>query len=373
MLPINLPFPKLLLRLSWLPLPLLMVACGPKETTIQPEYKPMIEAVYASGTVRPQNEYTVYALSEGYLRDRHVREGDEVQAQQALFQVDNTDQGVKVQKALTAYQLAQTNASKQSPVLEELEASLASASARLRNDSTNYVRFRNLLDNRATSQAEFDRTQLAYGTSQNEYRALRSRYERLRDLVRLELQNARGQYQLSTNEQARYQIVSVRNGTVYEVYKEPGELVRRNEAIALIGDKDRHVVQLLIDELDINRVQVGQPVEVKLDVYPNERFQASITKIYPMLSQRDNAFRVDAEFEHQPRQLFAGLSAEANIIISQKDRTLTIPKTYLVHGDSVRVKEGNETKTLKIRKGVETLQHVEVLEGVSEGQTLVMP
>ncbi|HAI75480.1 MAG TPA: RND transporter, partial [Microscillaceae bacterium] len=110
--------------------------------------------------------------------------------------------------------------------------------------------------------------------------------------------------------------------------------------------------------------KLGQEILVKVDVFKGKLFKAKITKIYRMLDKQNQSFRVDAEFTEDYPKGLAGLTVEANIIVRQKPKALAIPKEYLVGEDSVWVKKGSKIEKVKIQKGVENYDFVEVLQGL---------
>jgi hypothetical protein len=63
---------------------------------------------------------------------------------------------------------------------------------------------------------------------------------------------------------------------------------------------------------------------------------------------------------------------EANIIIQQKEKALTIPKTYLIGEDSIRIEHNGDSKTVKITKGIENFEYVEIISGLDTSNVLVM-
>src|SRR5690606_17477988 len=63
-----------------------IVACnGSREEIIQPQFKKLTSAVYASGALLPEDEYTVMCAVDGYLYESYVQEGDTVKKGQSLF------------------------------------------------------------------------------------------------------------------------------------------------------------------------------------------------------------------------------------------------------------------------------------------------
>ncbi|MGA0558388.1 efflux RND transporter periplasmic adaptor subunit [Larkinella sp. VNQ87] len=354
-------------------LSLVAAACNRGDEGTKPVYKDLTEAVYASGSIYPRYEYKVLANADGTLQQKLVSEGDTVRKNQVLFVLEGITQGAREQAAANIYRQSQANLSDNSPVLAELEAQVRTARTKLANDSVNYERYRDLYRQNATSKAELERVQLAYQTSRNDYVARRAALQRTRNQLYVDLQNSRSQYVATGQEQGNTRVRSFVDGKVYEISKEPGEVVRRNDLLALVGSGRDVYVQLAVDESDFGKLRTGQEVLVKADVYPNKVFKARVRKIYPKLNKVDQSFRVDADFVGEQPDAYYGLTVEANIVISQNNRVLTIPKSLVVGNDSVWVSENGDRKKIRIVKGAENFDLVEVKSGLNEQSVVVNP
>lgn len=350
-----------------------LAGCNRKEEGTKPAYKDLTEAVYASGSIYPRNEYKVLANADGTLQRQLVSEGDSVKRNQLLFVLEDITQGAREQAAASLYRQSRANLGSNSPVLAELEAQVRTAQSRLANDSVNYVRYRDLYGQNATSKAELERVQLAYQTSRNDYAARRSALQRTRNQLAVDLESSKSQYVASGQEQGNTRVRSFVDGKVYEISKEPGEVVRRNDQLALIGSGQAVYVQLAVDETDFGKIRVGQEVVVKADVYPDKMFRARVRKIYPKLNRVDQSFRVDADFVGEQPDAYYGLTVEANVIVSQNHRVLTIPKSYVVGADSVWVQTDSGKQKIKIVKGAENFDLVQVKSGLNEQSIVVNP
>ncbi|WP_154656991.1 efflux RND transporter periplasmic adaptor subunit [Hugenholtzia roseola] len=341
----------------------------------QVERKTLVESVYASATLLPQTEYKVFANADGTLLQKRASEGAPVRADEVLFLIDKTDPSLRLNTARQAYLLAKENYGKESPLLAEMRLALANAKIQLENDSINWLRFQNLWAQKATSQVEYDRSRTLYQNSQNNYALQKSRLAKLENDLKFNLENSQNQMQLSQKQLEDYAVRSFIEGVVLETYKEEGESVRRGEVLALLADPKRVYLRLEVDELDIERVKIGQPILVKLDVYKDTLFKAKVSKIYYRLNKQNQSFRVDAEFEGEVPNRFSGLTAEANILIQEKKDALVVPKTYLLGKDSLLVwdKESQSTQAKRIEKGIENFEWVEILSGIEEKQTLLKP
>ena len=352
-------------------LALLGAACKSTNDGTTPAFRELTEAVYASGNVYPRNEYTVTADATGVLQQRLINEGDSIRQNQLLFVLEGTAENARQQAAANAYRQARANLSSNSPVLAELEAQVRNARTRVANDSINYNRFKELYGQNATSRAELERAELNYTISRNNLRAQLNTLQRNRNQIQLDV--AYNRSQLITTEVAgrNTRVRSFVDGKVYEVYKDPGEVVRLGDQLALVGSGSKLFAQLAVDESDFGRIRIGQDVFLKADVYPNKVFKARVSKVYPKLNRTDQSFRVDAEFVGEHPDSYYGLTVEANIIISQNKHVLTIPKTYVIGNDSVMIEQDGKKQKVRFQKGAENFDLVEVKGGLTQASKLI--
>jgi multidrug efflux pump subunit AcrA (membrane-fusion protein) len=220
-----------------------------------------------------------------------------------------------------------------------------------------------MLDAKAVTQAQYDQAALAFDVSSNDLKSVKENYKRTKDQLQLELKNAESMLAASNLDYGNYSIRSVMDGVVYETYKDLGEAVRRTELVALVGEKGAKVLELSVDQQDIDKVRVGQEVIVKMDVTGSKIYKAKVTKIYPNMNQQDQTFKVEAEFAEGHEMNFVHTSVEANIITAQKEKALIVPKNVIQANDEVEVKGMGLNKRVKIKRGLENLEFVEIVEG----------
>ena len=88
------------------------------------------------------------------------------------------------------------------------------------------------------------------------------------------------------------------------------------------------------------------------------------------MNERSKSFTVEAEFVNQPPTLFPNLTCEANIVIQQKDKALTIPRVCLVE-DSYVLLANKERR--KVTTGLKDYQKVEILSGLTTNDIILKP
>ena len=348
---------------------LLMYSCNEKQERILPQKTRLTESVYASVTVQPDDLYQAYAAVAGILDRNLVEEGHFVEKGDALVQIINKAPKLNTENAKLALQLALENYSGSSAILKGLEDEIRSATLSFRNDSINYYRQKRLWDQQIGSKVEYDNRKLAYELSRNNLSLLKSRYARTKNELQTQVQQARNNYESSQISTKDFTVTSKIDGKVYALFKEPGEIVTTMEPLASIGSDSIFVIELLVDEVDIVKLGLEQKTLITLDAYPAEVFEARVSKIYPRKDERSQTFRVEAIFEEPPKTLYPGLAGEGNIIISEKENALTIPKEYLIEGNKVMTADGPVEVTI----GLQNLDRVEILKGIDENTELQKP
>lgn len=347
----------------------IVISCTGKQERIQPKRTDITESVYTSITVQPDSLYQAYATINGIVETNFVEEGDTVSKGAALVQVVNTNPQLNTENAKLSLDLARKNFNGNSTVLNSIREEIGAAKLRLSNDSVNYCRQKNLWDQQIGSKVEFDTKKLAYELSQNNLNLLEDKFERTRDELQTQLQQAENNYRTALTTTDDFTIESKINGKVYAVYKNPGEIVNTMEPLASVGSSSVFIIEMLVDEVDIVKIRRGQQVVLTLDAYNDEVFTASVHKIYPKKDQRNQTFVVEAFFEEQPNVLFPGLSGEANIVIAKRTNSITIPRRYLLPGGLVLTPDGE----VNVETGLESMDRIEILSGITEETWLVIP
>lgn len=345
------------------------VACSDERESIKPSRKEMVEAVYSSVLVEPINAYKVNASITGYLDEVAFREGEEVMIGEMLFIISNKPLQLNQQNAELNYQLIRDSYEGEANLIAEMKLELQSAKLKMLNDSVNYARVKNLYEDKALSKFELDNTSLAYEISRNNYASMKKRIARKEKELKNQIAQSRNNADVSSLRTEEYVIKSNITGKVFQIFKEKGEFVSMQEPLAVIGDKDKFKLKMLIDEVDISKVSLGQKVLVTLEAFKNSVYEAKISRIAPKMDERTQTFKVEAEFTKLPKKLYMGLTGEGNIIIHEKNSALVIPREFLQAGNKVETDQG----LVQIKTGLSNWSYIEVLEGIDENTIIYKP
>jgi len=313
--------------------------------------------------------YQAYAAVNGILDRNLVEEGDSVSPGTPLLQIINNAPKLNTENARFALQMAIENYGGSAGILKSLQDEVFSAELALKNDSINYFRQKKLWEQNIGSQVQFENRKLSYDLSRNKLNLLKNNYQRTEKELLTILQQAKNNLRTSEIFTEDFTVTSKIDGKVYALYKNPGEIINTMEPLAAVGSANDFIIELLVDEVDIVKINVGQKTLVTLDAYGTEVFEAQISKIYPKKDERSQTFKVEAVFKNPPPQLYPGLAGEGNIIIAEKKDVLTIPREYLINNNQVQTEDGLR----KITPGIKNLERVEILDGIDENTRIIKP
>ena len=351
-----------------LTLAFIFASCTQEETTV-PVKKNIDKAVFASGHIEQENNYTISAKVEGILLSFPIKEGDEVLQNDLIAIVENDVQNNQLRDAVAVYRDAVNNASPDSPQLQSLQTQIDQAKQQLAFDKENYLRYKGLWEKKSVAKLEFEKAELQYKASHNSLLSLEKTYSETQNSLNLTAQRSHMQVSTQKTMLNDYKLTTAESGTVINVFKKRGELVRRGEALAKIGS-GAYIIKLFISEEDITQVDIGQAVAIQINTYPGKSFPAKVSKIYPGFDQIEQSYVVEAQFQRLPEKMFSGTQLQANIETGSRKEVVVIPREYLSRGNFVMLENGDERQ---IETGSKNNNWVEVLSGLSEQEVIVKP
>lgn len=169
------------------------------------------------------------------------------------------------------------------------------------------------------------------------------------------------------------------DGTIVSVGIKAGEFPNPARAAILIEDKTRFHIDVSVDEIDVSKVAVGQPVAITLDALPDARLTGRVTYVAPSASQEAGvvSYPVTIVLDPTNEALRSGMSATASITVSEDRDVLVVPnraiqidrETGKAYVD--KVVDGTPVRT-EIRLGLRNEVQSQVLEGLQDGDVVAI-
>ena len=267
------------------------------------------------GTLFGNEEVTLSSQVDGQITSLHADLGDQVQSDDVLLDID--DDSMRAQ-------------------LREIEARLVKARA-------DEARGRELLHGSIISPQEYESMQTAVAVA-----------EAQRDSLNVNLHHKR--------------VRSPLTGSVVKRLVSVGEYVRPGTPLFDLVDDDPLKLRGDVPERFAQEIAVGQPVQIKVDAYPDTVFDGRLLRVSPAANAENRSISVEAEVPNPERALKAGFFASANIVTRADDQALVVPDTAVISFAGVTklfVVRDNIAYERRVRVGTHADDGlVEVLEGL---------
>lgn len=284
----------------------------------------IVSSVSASGTLEALVTVEVGSQLSGQVTQVLVDYNDRVRRGQVMAVLDPQTQRSSVEQSQAAIAAGLAG-------VQQQQAALATAQAQVELAQAEYSRQKFLFDRGIVAQAALDTAEAAQSQARAQVRTAQAQIASARAQV------AQQQAQLRSNEANlnRTSIVAPIDGVVIDRQIEPGQTVASglNVAVLFTLAQDLSRVQALIsvDEADIGSVKVGQPVRFTVDAFPNDTFTGRVTRIrmLPTTESSVVAYTVEAEADNPGERLLPGMTANAEIILSQRQNVLRVPNSAL--------------------------------------------
>ena len=172
-----------------------------------------------------------------------------------------------------------------------------------------------------------------------------------------------------------------------------------------VADLKSLIIRVNLNEVDIAKVHVGQPVRITLDAYPQKIFNGKVTFVSPSaeLVEKIKVFKVEVTPSELSDSYKTGMSANVEILGEKRAKAISIPLEALQkrEGQTIafRLKDGLKPQQIAAAKeglsgrnkfiwlsdhwkdyfdvapvsaGVATLERVEILSGLKAGQQVAL-
>jgi HlyD family secretion protein len=312
-----------------------------------------------AGTVKACRRAFLAPATGGQVAELPVREGDRVEANQVLMTIWNEDLQARIRLAESEVSAAEARSEETC-----LRAEVAEREAQ---------RLVQLRKQRAVSEEEVDRAVTNAKAGRAACRAAAAA-----------AQVSEAQIAVARAELARTVLRAPFPGIIAEVNGELGEFITPSPpgiptppAVDLIDDSCLYV-SAPIDEVDAAELRQGLPACVSLDAFPGRRCSGQLRRIAPYVQDLERQARtvaVEVEFTNieDIENLLVGYSADVEVILDSKERTLRVPTEAVMEGYQVLAFDQSTSRLVarSFEAGLSNWEYTEVLSGLTAGDQVV--
>lgn len=297
----------------------------------------IVRKTVATGKVVPLEEVEIKPQISGIIDKIFVEEGTKINKGDLIAKV----RVVPNEQALTS-----------------AKGRVSKAQLQLNNSKIIYNRNKKLYESGVISRKEFEN------------------FELINDQAKQDVKNAQNDYQIikrgytGSGGSANTNIRATTSGMILEIpIKEGYQVIESSNfgagtTIASIADMSKMIFEGKVDESEVGKLEVGIDIEVGLGAIDNKKFPAKLTFIAPKGTEESGAvqFKIKADVTlDEDYFIRAGYSANAEIVLEQKDSVLSIREALL------QFDKKTEKPYVEIKTGDQKFERKDIKLGISDG------
>ena len=302
-------------------------------------------SVEVSGDVMHATQLDIKAEVGGKVKKMHVLPGQTVKKGDLLAEIDDSVLLTDKDGALT-----------------EIEG----AKLGMEKAKKNYERSRDLFEQKLVSQELFDNMTAEFQIAENNLVKSQKKLQQVEDQLHFA------------------KVVAPSNGTVLTVPVVEGQViiaaasVNSGTTLMTIADLRKLLVQTHINQVDVARIELSQPVKLRAESLKDLEMEATISFIAPVATVTNNVkgFDVQALIDKPSSRLRPGMTVNMTVPIARADDALSVPISAVFKGEGnkkiVYVRKGETTEKREVKIGVTNIEHAQILQGVSEGEQILL-
>lgn len=322
--------------------------------TVSPFDTTVIKKTVATGSVTPRKEVNMKSQVSGIIEKLYIVAGQQIKQGDVIAKIKIIPNMLNLANAESRVTAAQVNYD---------------------NSKLEYDRNKILFDQNVISKSEFLAFDLRIKSNLTELEAAQNQLEIIKDGV-----------SKSTGAVSNTSVKSTITGMVLDVpVKEGGQVIESNTfnegtTIASVANMGEMIFEGKLDESEVGKVQAGMDIVLTIGAIDKESFKAKLEYISPKGVTENGAiqFLIRASISKDNSAfLRAGYSANADIILSKKDKVLAIPESVLQFEKEKAFVE-IETSPQKFEKrfiktGLSDGINIEIIEGLKKTDKIKLP
>lgn len=200
--------------------------------------------------------------------------------------------------------------------------------------------------------------------------------------VRLELEKAKAELKGAQIEQEsakseveKTYLLAPIDGVIGSKLVEPGEFVTSNTKVATIVEISSVYAEVGIIEKDLDKIEPGQKVMIKVDTYPDQDFLGEIENIAPTVGG-SRTLTVKARIQNPENLLLPGMFTRVKITVYEKADTFVVPRKSVNSQDNqfsiFVIDPENKAVLTQVEVGHFSADYAQLDAGIKEGDQVVI-
>ena len=358
---------------------------GQRVDALPLSYAPLIRTLQFSARVATLSRVDVGSTVTGRVAQVLVNEGAQVRKGDVLVQLESDELRATLTQAVASERQTQARLNGlRSTGRSSARAAVAQSDATLLAASAELARVRQLVAQGFFSVSRLDDAQRAVDVARAQQSGSMAQSQAVGDSG-TEVMQAGAQLTASQAATAAAQarlkqtaVLAPADARVLTRQVEPGQIVQPGKALMALALAGPTQLVAQVDERFLDQLQTGQSAMVVADAFASQRFAARVLSIAPSVDAQRGAIEVKFALEQQaPAFLREDMTLSVEVETGRRARALVLPLRALrtqasIESATVLVLDAGRAQQRNVRLGLRSLSAVEVLEGLSEGDEVLL-
>ena len=357
----------------------------PKVDAVELQAAPLVRSLQFSARVATLSRVEIGSTITGRVQAVLVEEGARVRRGDVLLRLESDELAAALTQAVAAERQASARlAGLRSTGRTSAQAALAQTDATVRAAQAELTRTEQLVAQGFVSASRLDEVRRTLEVAQAQQTSARAQTraneETGSDLVQAQAQLAVAQ---ATTEAARARLaqatlVAPADAQVLLREVEPGQIVQPGKALLGLALAGPTQIVAPVDERFLDQLQTGQIARVVADAFAGQPLAARVLSIAPSVDAQRGAIEVKLTLDAPaPAFLREDMTVSVEVETARRDKALVLPlaalRTALPDGSAtVLVSEAGVARSRTVKLGLRTLDAAEVIEGLAEGDEVLI-
>lgn len=316
----------------------------------------------ASGYIVAQRKAAVSSKATGRIEHLYVEEGSFVKQGNILAQLENSDLEAAVEEAKASLSVAR--------------ADLNSADAELDDATLNFKRQKGLKESGSVSDQAYDSAEARYKKAKAACESAKFRVDKAEATVKVSEVNLEQSYIRAPFDG----IILTKSAEEGEVVAPMGASLNAKASVVSMADMESLMVEVDVAESSLEKVKIGGPAEIRLDAFPNDRFEGKVYMIVPTADRSKATVMAKIKFDKLNEKILPEMSAKVSFLSrplkeGENRPFLGVPTNSILKKrfSSIvyRVIDGR-AQANSIETGRSWGETTEILTGLKNGDAIVM-
>ena len=346
-----------------------------KVTTVTAAEMPLEQLIVVTGTLAAEQEIILGMKVAGRISDLPVDLGSNVQKGDVIAKLDTTDFELRVRQSAAALEQARvrlglpptgTNEDvdlERTSLVREARATMDGTKARL--DRATQLYERGLM-----AKADFDVTNSAYKVAEAQYADALDEARNRQGV----LAQRKSELEIARQQLADAVLVSPIGGSIRQRSANIGQYVAAGTPVVSLVQMNPVRLRTDVPEREALNIRTGMLVRVTVEG-TTAAHEGRVVRLSPSVDESNRTLLVETEIPNPSNALRPGSFARAEIVASSSQRGLIVPPAAVVSFagiDRVFTVRDGKASEVRIKTGRRTDTGIEILEGISAGDAVVV-